>query len=155
MQNSLGETVKFNNTIIIATSNVGSQEIFSSLKLGSPYLEISKKALIAAQKTFAPELLNRFNSVVVFKTLSAEDVSKIAEIKINLLKERVKENGVIVKFTKNFIYQLSKSAFSREYGAREMERFIQDNVESKLAKDLVSGRLKRGSSITLDEKYLN
>ena len=144
-----GRVVDFKNTIIIMTSNVGAELAQSTLTPLS-YEQMRQTYMVALKQNFRPEFLNRLDDVIVFHPLSYESTRKIAEIFVNNLVKRLKENGLTVEFTQSAIDLLAKQGYSEEYGARPLKRVIQRTVEDKLSEALLSGRIKKGDNIRID-----
>ena len=121
---SQGRTVDFKNTIIIMTSNLGSEELLNGNK------EYVTELL---HKTFKPEFLNRIDEIVMFNPLTEKVAIKIVEKLLNELEKRLMENKIHIEFTDDLKKYICNSSYSFEYGARPIKRFIQKNIETKLA----------------------
>lgn len=152
LTDGLGRKVDFKNTIIIATSNAGYQLIFKGVKENREWTEIKKEIIeyVVFQGIFRPELLNRFDAVVVFKPLSKKDLLQIAELQLKKIQKSLKEKEiefVINEKLKEVIVELS---YNPQFGAREMQRVIQDKVANSIALAILSNKVKRGEKITLD-----
>ena len=133
LTDSQGRTVDFKNTIIIMTSNLGSELLLN---------DDSKNAINELLKrTFRPEFINRIDEVVVFKPLSFETQTKIVEKLLNELAKKLKQDNLIVVFTDRSKQFIIDSSFSPEYGARPLKRFIQKEIETLLAKEIIKGKL--------------
>ncbi len=145
LTDNLGRTVSFNNTIIIATSNAGSEFIREMFKSGA--LENMKDKLLEKllqSGTFKPELLNRFDDVIVFHPLTQEEASQVAKIFLEEIVEKTKEKQILLTFDSAVCDYIAKNAYSVEFGARNISRFIEQSVENQLSKlilshDLISG----------------
>jgi ATP-dependent Clp protease ATP-binding subunit ClpC len=149
-----GQVVDFTNTIIIATSNAGSELIRQGIEKGVVG-EMLKKILLdylQKQGTFRPEFLNRFDAVVAFHPLSRENIFEVAKLMLKSLAERMAEKEINLKFTDAAVEKLAKIGFDPLYGARPMRRAIQDKVENALAESILSGKTERGATILIDEK---
>ena len=148
-----GKTIDFTNTIIIATSNAGSELIRQNLQKNIHGEEMKKSLLDFLQKEgiFRPEFLNRFDAVVDFHPLSQDQIKQVAELMLKSLAERMAEKEITVKFTPKAIEKLAEVGFDPVYGARPMRRAIQDKVENVLATSMLSGKIARGAQVTLDE----
>jgi len=149
-----GQVVDFTNTIIISTSNAGSELIRQAINKNIPYDSLKKILLEYLQKQgiFRPEFLNRFDEVVAFHPLTAENIVKVAELMLKDLAARMAEKEINLKFTDAATQKLAKLGFDPVYGARPMRRAIQDKVENALAESILSGKTQRGASILIDEK---
>lgn len=130
-----GRLCDFKNTVIIMTSNIGSQEILSG------HSENIEKILHAS---FKPEFLNRIDEIVYFNSLNKDVQYKIVEKMLNDLKERLLSEYYVVNFKDNIKDYVIENAFSPEFGARPLKRFIQHNIETELARKIIAGELKTG-----------
>ena len=144
LTDSSGMTVSFANTIIIATSNVGTREIQSVAARNGSFSEMEEAAMKKVQEQYAPEFLNRFTGLVVFNPLSKEDVKKIARILLRSVEEIAESKDIKVTFTEDLLEGLVEKGFSPEWGARPLKRLIEDKVETYLAEKLLSGEIKAG-----------
>ena len=149
-----GRTMDFTNTIIIATSNAGSLIIANNLKSGKKLEDFQHEVQDELLKIFKPELVNRFDSVVVFKTLSSEDLKKIVVIKLKGLQNMLKKEGYLVEFRDEVIEKLSVIGFDAMLGARPLRRVIQDTLEAKLSRMILEGSLPKGEVIWVEERFL-
>lgn len=150
-----GKKVSFANTIIIATSNAGSELIYQSIKEGVDFSQISAKltSYIIDQNLFRAELLNRFNSVIAFAPLSQAEIVQIAKLMIGTLKKTIQETqGIEITVADDAVAYLSQLGFDPEMGARPMQRIIEEKLENLLAEKVLRGELKEGDryEITLD-----
>ena len=139
-----GRTISFENTIIIATSNAGSLLIAKGLEEKESMAEIDKGVSAELLKVFKPELVNRFDDIVIFKPLSSEDLQKIVLLKIASLKNQLKEKGYLVEFDDNLISELAQRGFDPVLGARPLRRLIQDTLEANLSKLILENQLIKG-----------
>jgi len=152
-----GKKTIFTNTIIIATSNAGSDLIHEAINGGDDYnrIKLLLQDYLIKQNIFKPELLNRFTSVVAFAPLDKNAVREVAKLVIAHLEKTVSENkGVIVKIDDDAIDYLAELGFDPEMGARPMERVIQDKIENLLAKKILNGELGKGSSISITKEMI-
>jgi len=154
LQDSKRKEVKFANCFFVATSNIGSHEIFEVLSKGGSYKEMAMSAMSILRQFMSPELLNRFSDVVVFRPLSKDDLRKVCLLKLDALKTALLRQKIQIGFSEELVNIISDLGYSKEYGAREMERIIKKEVESRLAKMVISGKLKSGSKLTLDPNFL-
>ena len=143
LTDSQGRLVDFKNTIIIMTSNLGSEEILEGHK------ELVEAIL---HKTFKPEFLNRIDEIVTFNSLSKDVQVKIVDKMLNDLKLRLAEEYYQVKFTDALKKYVLDSAYTPKYGARPIKRFIQHEIETILAKMIVDGELKPNKPYICDYK---
>ena len=154
LTDGLGRRVNFKNTMIIATSNAGYKVILKALKEKTEWSEVKEKLLdyLFKEGTFRPELINRFDAVVVFRPLTKENLLDIAELLLQKLKQNLAQKDVEFIITEPLKEKIVELGYSPIFGAREMRRVIQDKVENLLAKALLSGELKRGDKIEADPK---
>jgi ATP-dependent Clp protease ATP-binding subunit ClpB len=141
-----GRTVSFRNTVIIMTSNIGSdiiQEQFDKVS----YNEIKSYLLDILAREFKPEFLNRIDETVVFHPLGREHIKSIAEIQLQSLQKRLTDKDYQVTFTDQSIQLLVEAGYDPVYGARPLKRAIQQLLENSLAQDILSGRLQTGKEI--------
>lgn len=150
-----GVTTDFTQTIIIATSNAGSLMIADGLKSGKSIEELDFQIKEELMKIFKPELINRFDEVVAFKTLSHEDLKKIVQIKLSWLKEVLKKEGYLIEFKEEVFDKLSEIGFDSMLGARPLRRVIQDTLEAKLSRRVLEGSMPKGEVIWVDKSYLS
>lgn len=139
-----GRTIGFENTIIIATSNAGSLLIAQSLQKGQTMEQIDKEVNDELLKVFRPELINRFDDIVIFKPLSQQDLQKIVSLKLAQLQSQMKEKGYLIEFDEQLLDQLAKRGFDPIMGARPLRRLIQDTLEANLSKLILENRLIKG-----------
>ena len=145
-----GRKVIFSNTIIICTSNAGAGDILSSIESGNI---ISKEALlnnIFKQGIFKLEFINRFDATVVFHPLTKENLMDIAQINLSSLAVKLKEQEINFMITESLKEKIVQLSYKPEFGAREMRRIMQDNVENEIAKALLSDTIKKGDTIEMN-----
>ncbi len=143
-----GRTVDFKNTIVIMTSNLGSEVITKSLKNGEFDYEKSKKAVDEIlQRSVKPEFLNRVDEVIVFKPLEFEEIKIIVERELKKVEKNIGDFGYKIVFTDEVKDFLSHEGFDPVYGARPLRRAIQRFVENPLSKCIIAGNFKKGSTI--------
>lgn len=152
-----GRTVSFKNTIIIMTSNVGSNEVKEGRKLGfgeedhKDDKEIAKRIYMdALKRKFKPEFINRIDVICIFDPLSQEDLVKIAKILISNINKRLKEKNITIKMTEDALNLIVRKGSNTEYGARPLKRFIQQEVEDQIAEQILLGKLKNEGVIVID-----
>jgi ATP-dependent Clp protease ATP-binding subunit ClpA len=154
LTDSSGMTTDFTQTIIIATSNAASLVIAQGLKEGKKIADLDKEVRDELLKLFKPELINRFDEVVMFKPLSKDDLKKIVGIKLAWLKELLRREGYLVDFKEEVVNKLSEVGFDNMLGARPLRRVIQDTIEARLSRKVLEGSLPKGELIWVDESYL-
>ncbi len=146
-----GSKVNARNTIIIATSNAGSQLILRTVNQRKELSTLSAEIInhIIKEGVYRPELVNRFDNTVIFEPLSLEEQGQIASLMLKGLYERVKEQGYELTINRELIDILVQKGYDPQFGARPMQRVIQDVVEEKIAKQIISGAVVKGESINL------
>ncbi len=149
LTDSSGRVVDFTNTIIIATSNVGTKKIQEVSRRNGMFDELKEEAMKEVKDHFAPEFLNRFSGIIIFKPLDMLSVRKITEIMLEKIKRLSEEKGIKVSFKPELIDELIKRGYDPEQGARPLARVIENSVESYLAVDILSKKIVKGSSIDL------
>lgn len=142
LTDSLGNTVDFTHTIIIATSNAQARFIQEAVRSKADYSEMQKQMIQKLlQENFRPEFINRFDGMIIFKPLTELEIEKIAELKINKLKKHLKENKDIeLEITNSAIKKLAKLGYDPAFGARPLERVIREKLETKIANILLSSK---------------
>ncbi len=146
-----GQTLDLTHTIIIATSNAGTPEIQAGITEGRP-LEQIKSELLEKILTnyYRPEFLNRFDSVILFRPLEIAEVEQITRLQLAQVTKRLLEKKIKLAFSDTAIHKVAVEAFDPLLGGRPVRRYIQDHVESVIAKLLLSKQLDRGGSVTID-----
>ena len=144
----------FDNTIIIATSNVASLIIAQGLQQGRTLDEIDRQVNDELLKTFKPELINRFDEVVLFKPLSQIDLEKIVTLKLSALQNNLKTKGYLVKFDQSLVSELGRRGFDPVLGARPLRRLIRDTLEVKLSKLILEEKMSKGQVIEVGAEML-
>lgn len=146
LTDSQGRTVSFKNTIIIMTSNIGSELILAARTINETVKRDIEQLL---QKNFRPEFLNRIDAIVFFKTLTEKDMLKIAEIQIDLLRKRLAEQNITLSITPDVLEKLAQEGYEPEFGARPLKRALQDLVIVPLAQFLLHKPETKSVSIRL------
>ena len=149
LTDSSGITVVFNNTIIIATSNVGTRSIQQVFEKSGSTEEMDAVANKEVKDKFAPEFLNRFSGIIVFNPLTKEDVSNICRLQLAEIKKIADEKGITLSFKEEVVDELIKRGYSPEWGARPLARVIEDTVESFIATKMLKNEFKQGDVINL------
>ena len=154
LTDSLGNTVDFSQTIIIATSNVGTR-IFQRVDDTLSFEEARELVFEEARRVFRPEFLNRFSGVVVFRPLSPSEVRKVAKLLLSEMKDRLEEEqGITIAPSAELLDWLAREGYSREWGARPLRRLIEEKVEAPLAKKILAGEIKKGDRVALSRDFL-
>ncbi|HNS33568.1 MAG TPA: AAA family ATPase, partial [bacterium] len=140
-----GRTVDFRNTVVIMTSNIGSQYI-SMFKEESA---VKEKITDVLKNTFRPEFLNRVDEIITFSKLKKEDLVDIVDIQLGYLQKRLDEKHITLKFSKEAKEYLAEKGYDETYGARPLKRLIQKEVENPLALKVLSGEIKEDSTVAI------
>ncbi|MFA5024534.1 MAG: ATP-dependent Clp protease ATP-binding subunit [Patescibacteria group bacterium] len=148
-----GRTISFTESIIIATSNIGAVFIQEQIKAKTP-LNLIKQELIDNQlnKYMRPELINRFDGIIVFKPLSEENVFSIATLMLKKIKKSLADKGINLKADKGGVSILAREGFDPKFGARPLRRLLQDKVEDLIANKILSGELKRRDTVVINSQ---
>lgn len=146
LSDGAGRLIDFTNTIIIATSNAASITIAQDIQAGKSISEIDVKVHDELLRVFRPELVNRFDDIIIFKPLSQTDLEKIVTLKLTLLTKQLREKGYIVEFDLKLVAECAKRGFDPVLGARPLRRLIQDTLESKLSTMILEGKLVKGQT---------
>ncbi len=150
MTDGHGRTVDFKNTIIIMTSNVGSQWI---QELGA-YDREKMEAMVteALHANFKPEFLNRIDDIIIFHNLTPEQIGKIVKIQLKRLRQRLAEKKINLVFSDNAMSLLTKKGYDPTFGARPLKRAIQKHIKNPLAMEILKGKIPESCSIKVDVK---
>jgi ATP-dependent Clp protease ATP-binding subunit ClpC len=147
-----GRLIDFTNSIIIATSNVGATFIQDELYKGTD-MEIIKKSLINTHlnKVMRPELINRFDGIIVFEPLSLNNVIDITRLMLKKISELLDSKGIELRIDDAGLRLLAKMGFDPKFGARPLRRLLQDKIENQIANKILSGELKRRDTVFINE----
>ncbi len=144
-----GRTVDFRNTVIVMTSNLGSQQI-QELAGEDNYAAMKAAVMDTVAQHFRPEFINRIDEVVVFHPLGREQIRAITAIQADYLRKRLKERHLGFELSEKALDKLGEAGFDPVYGARPLKRAIQQQLENPLAQDILSGKFIPGDVITVD-----
>jgi len=154
LTDSFGRKVDFRNTVLIMTSNLGAELLkkqgsigFASTKQEVTFEKMKAQLLDEVKRTFKPEFLNRIDEVIVFHPLSSEELVKIVELEIGMVKERLREQGIQVEVDQSAKELLVEKGFDPVYGARPLKRVIQRLLEDPLAEAVIAKRVKSGVTL--------
>ena len=139
-----GRTVDFKNTVIIMTSNIGSQWI-TDVAAGD-YTVMKERVMEAVRGHFKPEFLNRVDEMIIFKALTQEDLKRIVDLQLAYLAKRTAEQGIVLEFTERLKETFAKEGYDPVYGARPLKRLIQKKVQDELALSILKGEVAGGTS---------
>lgn len=146
LTDSQGRTVDFKNTVVVMTSNLGS-DVIQSMPIDKPYSEMQAAVLAIVQQHFRPEFINRIDETVVFHALGAEHIGGIAAIQIQRLAERLAEQNISLTLDESALAFLSEVGYDAVYGARPLKRAIQQYIENPLAEALLRGQFGPDESV--------
>lgn len=152
---SQGRTVSFTNAVVIMTSNIGSHYILETLRSTGEskeaVYEVMKKQVIEmARQTFRPEFLNRIDEYIVFQPLDSKEISKIVELQMNRVIDRLKQKKIDLHFTEQAVKLLAKLGYDPNFGARPVKRVIQQLVENEIAMKILRGEIKEEDTVIVD-----
>ena len=148
---SQGRTVDFKNTILILTSNLGSEYILNGINADGTIEESAKEQVRALlRRTFRPEFLNRLDEIVFYKPLTKENVTKIIDLQIAKLNDRLADQQILCELTPAAKAAIVDAAYDPQYGARPLRRYVQHTVETMLSKRLLRGDVTPGQTVTVD-----
>ena len=146
-----GRTVDFRNTVIVMTSNLGSDQI-GELAEGHEYAVMKEQVMSVVGQHFRPEFINRIDDIIVFHPLIREQLHEIAKIQVATLQSRLSERDLQLNVTDAVIEKLTNMGFDSVFGARPLKRVIQVHLENPLAQEILSGRFAPGDTIVADLK---
>ena len=148
-----GKTVNFENTVIVMTTNAGSERRSGVVGFASEGAKSdSERTERALAEFLRPEFINRVDEVITFRSLDKTDFCRIAEIMLGQLKETLAEKGITLSYTDEAVRLIAEKSFSEKYGARNMHRYIQKNVEDRLAELIISDYKRSYSAALVSEK---
>jgi ATP-dependent Clp protease ATP-binding subunit ClpB len=150
LTDSQGRTVDFKNTVLIMTSNIGSQDILEAQQRGRSYEEMKQVVMSELRGHFRPEFLNRVDETVVFHPLTIENLVKIVDIQLARLRDRLAERRIALTLTPAALEDLARRGYDPVYGARPLKRLIQQDIETPIARLLVKGELRDGETAAVD-----
>jgi ATP-dependent Clp protease ATP-binding subunit ClpC len=157
LQDNLGHTVSFRNTVLIMTSNAGAREITRESMVGfntgegiMNQKEIKASAMTELRKFFRPEFLNRIDEIVVFDSLSKDDINRILNIQLSEVQKRLSEKEIVLEVKKKTREYLVEKGFDPTFGARPLRRVIQKEIEDPLSMEILKGRFWSGSHVMVN-----
>jgi ATP-dependent Clp protease ATP-binding subunit ClpB len=150
LSDSLGHTVDFTNTIVVMTSNVGSQAIQQITKEGGSEQEVRDAVREALQARFLPEFLNRIDETIVFHPLDQKHIRRIVMIQVKRLVDQAAKAGIALDCTEAAVDEIARLGYDPVYGARPLKRVIQQQLQNELARELLSGKFPEGSRVKVD-----
>jgi ATP-dependent Clp protease ATP-binding subunit ClpB len=145
-----GRTVDFTNTIVVMTSNIGSQAIQQISREGGDDEQIREAVKEILHAQFLPEFLNRIDETIVFHPLGRKEVRKIVEIQVERLKKQLEANGLLLEVTEAALDAIANQGYDPVFGARPLKRVIQQKVQNPLATEILRGEFEEGSTVRID-----
>ena len=159
LTDSFGRKVDFKNTIIIMTSNIGAEMLkkqgsigFKSQAEEVTYQTMKERLLDEVKRTFKPEFINRVDDIIVFRSLTKEDLERIVDLEVKDVESRLKEQNIKIEITKEAKDFLIEKGFDKNFGARPLKRTIQRFLEDPLAEEIIKGTYKKGGKIEVTAK---
>ena len=156
---SLGRKVDFRNTIIIMTSNVGADLIRKNMSMGfgvktdeHSYEQMKEKMLTESKRVFNPEFLNRLDDIIVFHSLTRDDLTKIVDIEVAKVHTRLKTRSITFRLTPEAVSFLIEKGYDPSYGARPLRRAVERYLEDPMAEEILRGTIKNGDFVVVGEK---
>jgi ATP-dependent Clp protease ATP-binding subunit ClpC len=155
LTDSQGRTVDFRNTVIITTSNLGSELIagrrgplgFGSSTANTSNADLRDQVMRRPQEGFRPEFLNRIDEIVVFQQLDNTQLERITDLMLDETRRRLRAQGIEVEFTPEAVSWLAERGFEPQFGARPLRRAIQREVDNRLSRLMLDGRLRSGQRV--------
>jgi ATP-dependent Clp protease ATP-binding subunit ClpB len=145
-----GRTVDFRNTVIIMTSNIGSEYLLDGVGDGEIHEDARARVMAELRAHFRPEFLNRIDDIVLFKPLTLPEIERIVDLQIEDVRRRLADRRLSLELTEAARAFIARAGFDPVYGARPLRRFIQREVETRIGRALLSGEIEDGSTIFLD-----
>ena len=147
-----GRTTNFKNTIIILTSNLGSELISENDATNDQSTNIDELINQELKSNFRPEFLNRLDEIINFEPLKKETLLKVVDLQLNRLRERLEDKGIELEIDDDVLSLITELGYNPSYGARPLKRVIQKELESEIAKYILKGKYKEGSTIKIEKK---
>ncbi|PLZ51065.1 AAA family ATPase, partial [Fischerella thermalis] len=142
-----GHTVDFKNTVVIMTSNIGSQYILDVAGDDSKYEEMRDRVMEAMRANFRPEFLNRIDEIIIFHSLQSQQLREIVKLQVQRLEQRLVERKLALKLSEEALDWLAQVGYDPVYGARPLKRAIQTELETPIAKAILRGEFHEGDTI--------
>jgi len=160
LSDNLGHTVDFRNTVLIMTSNLGAEQIVSGANLGFqaeqekglPYEEMKSKVLSELKRHFRPEFLNRLDEIIVFHSLTKEEIKKIVDLMLKEEKKMLEEKEINLEVTEEARNLIAQEGYDPDFGARPLRRAIQRLIENPLSEEILAGKFKEGDTVVVGIK---
>ena len=151
LTDSKGRTVNFKDTIVIMTSNIGSQILLDSVKEHNEVTDQAKKEVEDMLRfSFKPEFLNRIDDIIMFNPLTKDQISQIVELCLKDIQARLQDRQITLNITDKAKTLIAEESYTPQLGARPVKRYIQRNIETLLGKEIIKGTLEDNSTVTID-----
>lgn len=157
LTDSQGRTADFKNTILIFTSNIGSEEILDKLETINKSAGVQTKSALPREELipilrnhFRPEFINRFDDIVIFNALGVNELVEIAKLKIARIQDNLKEKNIHLEVADERLKQMVTTAYDPSFGARPIERMLREQVENKIAHSIIAGELSEGDTVKIN-----
>ncbi|MGL4648358.1 MAG: AAA family ATPase, partial [Caldilineaceae bacterium] len=162
LSDAKGRRVDFRNTLILMTSNIGAKVIQGANKLGfaitredneqreQEYETMKAKVMEALKKTFRPEFINRLDGIMVFRSLSRDEIAQIVELELKPLRMQLAEQDLKLEVTEEARLAIAEAGFDPDYGARPLRRVIQNRIQDALSEGLLANRFVPGDTVQVD-----
>jgi len=146
---SHGRTVDFKNTVIILTSNIGSQYLIEGMDaIGNLEPEATRKVMEELRASFRPEFLNRLDEIVMYKPLTMPEISQIMDLMLHEISRRVEDKGITLKLSPEARDLIVREGYNPIYGARPLRRYLQGTLETLLARGIIAGEVDMNKEVT-------
>ncbi len=153
LTDSKGKTVNFKDTVIIMTSNIGSDILLNSVKQNSKVTQAAKEQVEQIMKrSFKPEFLNRIDDIIMFNPLTKQQLSSIIDLLFKEIQERLQDRQITINLTDAAKQFIADESYEPELGARPVKRYLQRNIETLIGKEIIKGTITDGSNVNLDVK---
>ncbi len=150
---SKGRTVDFKNTVIIMTSNLGSQYLLEGLRADGTIAEAAQQAVEGElRRAFRPEFLNRVDETILFKPLRKSEIEKIVRLQLNDLKKRLADRDIAIELSDEAVRHVADTAYDVTFGARPLKRYLQRELETRLGRAIIAGEIADGSRVRVGVK---
>lgn len=151
LTDSQGRTVNFKDTVVIMTSNLGSHFLLESLRNGKENTEELREAVMGElRRSFKPEFLNRVDEIVMFNPLQRDEIVKIIDLSLDDIRKRLRDRNITIEVTDKAKEFVADTAYTPEYGARPVKRYLQKELETNLGKLIIKGDVSEGTHVLVD-----
>jgi ATP-dependent Clp protease ATP-binding subunit ClpC len=147
-----GRTVDFRHTVVIMTSNLGADRIQAHARRNEPFEELKDELMDMLRQSFRPELLNRIDEIIVFRSLDRDQLMQITRLLLDRVARRMRAQGVELEVSDEAVQYLANAGFDPQYGARPLRRAIQRLLEDELSERLLAGEIERGQRVRVDQR---